>query len=138
MPPRIDETLRLLDVRSIPGRGARRRLEQSLQSLLGARVLTGVEVIGVDGFTQRVDLDLRRLGLGAAQILDDPRGGDAGEERQNEQNDHELEKRKAPGAFWKPALCELSIHRRSLDYRYVVLRSPRKARERSYSTSRDH
>jgi len=122
--PRINEALRLLDVGSIPGRGVRGGLEQGLQPLLGTRVLAGVQVIGVDGFTQGINLDFRRLGLGAAQVFDDARGGDAGQERQDQENYHELKKREAPGASYRPALCQSPFHRRSLGYRYVVLQPP--------------
>ena len=89
--PRIVERFRLVDIGPVPGHGSRIRLgQQSLQSLLFARVGTIFEPIDIKRCGQIINLNKRDIGLGRAKNFHKVRHSDHRDQRQDRQHDQDF------------------------------------------------
>ena len=94
--PRIERHF-LAQVGAVPLRLGRRLLEQRLQPELGARVTADVQAVLVERLLQRVDLRLRGVDLGLADLAEVARRDEADQQADDRDDDQQLEQRETLG-----------------------------------------
>ena len=74
------------------------RLDQGQEAFLLARVAAHVEAVEVEYGGQFLELDRRRVRLGAAQVLHYSGGGETGDQSKDHQHDQQLDQGEAVAA----------------------------------------
>src|SRR5688572_13745008 len=93
--PRIEQLPLLPHIRPVPGLVPARRLPQRFEPLLTGRIAADVELVVRQALAERLELDPRRLVLGALEQLHDLRDGDRGDQADHHQHDQHLHQREA-------------------------------------------
>ena len=97
-PPRIDQHFALPEVGSVPALGVGGTLDQGVKAVILGQVAADVQAIEIEGRAQALDLDLRGVGLGPAEVLQDLRHGDEGQQAQDGEHHQKLDQGEARGA----------------------------------------
>src|SRR3984957_14226307 len=93
--PRIVRQLAALEIRAVPCGEPAGRLDECGQAFRRRRITTGVEIEQLERAGEALDLDLRRLHLGVAQIVEHPRADQRHDEADDRDHDEDFDEGEA-------------------------------------------
>src|SRR5580692_1206690 len=105
--PRVLGDVAALQIRPVPGRNAWRLPDQCRQSFRGGGETAGIEIEQVERAREALQLDLCRLDLGFAEIIENARADQAHDEADDGDHHQHLDQREAllAGIGHEPVLC---------------------------------